>query len=455
VLTALVLLALAWGVLAFGAVYPWSYWPLLAAAAAVGLYGVLVNGRGPRLTPLAVALGAIAAVMLLQLVPVPPAILAAVDPARDRLLREYDLPYALTGTAHPLSIRPAGTRLALACFVAFALFAIGLSRQLSTRRTVHLVHGLLVLGVVVAVAGLVQKAAGVDRIYGFWTPNHRPYQIFGPFVNKNHYAGWMIMTLALALGYVYGGIATAMHEVRPGWRNRVLWFSTPAANQLILAAVAIPVMVIALLMTLSRSGIGALGVALLLGGWAALRRVPGRPARRGVAVAYVVALVIAFSGWTGAGAVVDRFGTAETSFQGRVGAWRDASRIVGDFPLVGTGVNTFGTAMIYYQTSRGGWWDAAHNEFVQIAAEGGLLLGGAVLAALALFVRQVRRRLRDDAPDSMGHWLRVGALTGLVAIGVQSFFDFSLQIPGNALLFALLVAIALRASAAPARADLS
>jgi hypothetical protein len=455
-LTAFVLLALAWGVLAFGSVYPWAYWPLLAITAGIGAYGLAARGRRRerRWTPATAALAAIAAVMLLQLLPLPPGLLAAVNPAADRLLREYDVQYALLESPHPLSIRPASTWLALACFGALSLFALGLARQLSTRRAIHIAHGIIALGVLVAIAGLVQKAAGVDRIYGFWQPYHHPYQIFGPFVNRNHYAGWMIMTLSLALGYVCGRIAGAMRGVRPHWRDRLLWFSSPTANQLILAAVAIPVMALALLLTLSRSGIGALAVALLLGGWTALRRVPGAPERRTFAVAYIVLLVIAFSGWTGAAAVVDRFGSTETSLEGRLGAWGDAMRIAADFPLLGTGVNTFGPAMIYYQTRGGAFWDSAHNEYVQIAAEGGVLLSAAVLAALVVFVRQVRRRLREDEADSMGHWLRVGAVIGLAAIGVQALFDFSLQLPGNAVLFATLVAFALRAPSAPRHAEL-
>lgn len=45
--------------------------------------------------------------------------------------------------------------------------------------------------------------------------------------------------------------------------------------------------------------------------------------------------------------------------------------------------------------------------------------------------------------DGSGYWIRVGAVTGLAAIAVQSMADFSLQMPGNAALFAVLCGIAL------------
>ena len=45
--------------------------------------------------------------------------------------------------------------------------------------------------------------------------------------------------------------------------------------------------------------------------------------------------------------------------------------------------------------------------------------------------------------STTSYWLRIGAVVGLVAIGHQSIVDFSLQIPGNAVLFAALCAVAL------------
>ena len=43
----------------------------------------------------------------------------------------------------------------------------------------------------------------------------------------------------------------------------------------------------------------------------------------------------------------------------------------------------------------------------------------------------------------MAYWLRVGAVTGLVAIALQETVEFSLQMPGNAALCATLCGIAL------------
>ena len=62
---------------------------------------------------------------------------------------------------------------------------------------------------------------------------------------------------------------------------------------------------------------------------------------------------------------------------------------------------------------------------------------------MVFFIRQVYRRGRADRPSTTSWWLRRGAVTGLVAIALQESVEFSLQMPGNAVMFALLCAVAL------------
>jgi hypothetical protein len=70
-----------------------------------------------------------------------------------------------------------------------------------------------------------------------------------------------------------------------------------------------------------------------------------------------------------------------------------------------------------------------------------LLAVPAVLSVMT-FVALVRRRFIEETSAS-AYWLRAGAITGIIAIAVQECVDFSLQIPGNAALFAVLCGIAI------------
>lgn len=66
-----------------------------------------------------------------------------------------------------------------------------------------------------------------------------------------------------------------------------------------------------------------------------------------------------------------------------------------------------------------------------------------MLALIVVTTRAVRRRFREGDRGSQLRWIRIGAVTGLLAIAIQEAGDFSLQMPANAALFCVLIAIAL------------
>src|SRR5204863_9327855 len=124
-------------------------------------------------------------------------------------------------------------------------------------------------------------------------------------------------------------------------------------------------------------------------------------------------------------------------------AWRDAATVASDFRTTGTGLNTYGVATLFYERGNSPMHFAeAHNDYLQLAAEGGLLLIVPATLCISVFVLAVRRRFAEETSTS-GYWLRVGALTGISAIALQEMVDFSLQMPGNAALFAVLCGMAL------------
>src|SRR5262249_20397186 len=149
---------------------------------------------------------------------------------------------------------------------------------------------------------------------------------------------------------------------------------------------------------------------------------------------FLISLAASSVAWAGFGTTVDRFETSDTlGLEGRVGIWRDTLHVIGQFPIVGTGLNTYSTAMaVYGRNDEHGTAFEAHNDYLQLIAEGGLVLSAAVTAFLLIVIRQIRGRLRQCVPGSVEYWTRVGAVIGLVAIGAQEAVDFSLQIPANA-----------------------
>jgi O-antigen ligase len=440
------LCALAWGALAFGAVYPWAYWPLAIVCLLSGLLGVLVR-RQDRIASVSLALTSalmgMAVAIAVQLLPLPRAALATVSPRTIELLGNLNPAFAAgLLSSHPVSVWPRDTWTALALYVSLAVLGVGATHLFSRCGSRRFVEALTCLAAVLALVGIVQQSFSSGAIYGIWTLDAGRHP-FGPFVNRNHFAGWMVMVLPLTLVLLVAGIDHGMRGLKPGWRYKVLWFSSPEASRLMLIAAAAVLMALSLMLTMSRSGITAFALSVLMTAWFAGRTVRSR-SRRIVAAACLGLLLLLVVTWTGADLIATRFRDADWGeFNNRKGAWADAWTVARDFPLVGTGLNTYWAAALFYQRHDMGYFFAqAHNDYMQLAAEGGLLLAVPGLICLVFLIRDVRHAMHEHHETSTA-WLRAGAVTSLVAIGCQETVEFSLQIPGNAALFAVVCAIAL------------
>jgi O-antigen ligase len=445
---AAVALVLAWGAFAFGAVYSWAFWPLAIGSCACGVAGLVLpfagaRGRGVRgLVALAWCLSVVAAAILIQLTPVSLDLLARLSPRAQALVSQLDVSFAAgLGSRHAVTISPAATVTALLLYLAFALLMLGVARVASLTGPRPFAAAVCALGIVMALVGIISKPLYAGKIYGFWEPlmGGRP---FGPFVNPNHFAGWMLMALPVTFGLLCATLARSAAGVKEGWRARVLWLSSRHASETVVLAAAAVVMAVSLVLTMSRSGMIAFAFSVAITGWFSMRRLAGR-SKRALAAVYLAAVVLLAVAPVGADAITARFGSANPAdINMRLPIWRDTTAIIRDFWLTGTGLNTYGIATLFYQTAEPDYHlREAHNDYLQLAAEGGLLLSIPIACAMVVFVMQVRRRFQGSRGSS--YWVRLGAVTGIVAVALQSIVDFSLQMPGNAALFALLGGLAL------------
>jgi O-antigen ligase len=436
---------LAWGVLSFGAVYPWAYWPLLLGGAWLGIAGLLTDHawRDPRLHRLLTALGAVALAAALQTVALPSWLVFDLSPGVDRFFREFRV------GSHPaelrtLSIDPAATRLVLAEIVALSLLLDGTARLMRRWPLDWFVGQVMTLAVTVALFGIVQKAllAPDSRlIYGFWLPRQGG-DIFGPFVNRNHFAGWMVMVVPLVASYGWALTREARSGVRGGWAPRLRWLGGVEGNRALLVITSVLIMLVALVMTGSRSGMaaGLIGMAVLL----AFQWRGGSASARLAVTGLVAAVMLGATLWAGAGTVVTRFGRAASDVGGRLSVWHDTVRIASDFPVFGTGLGGYRRAMLVYQThDREALYAQAHNDYLQLLAEGGLFVTLPAVVVVGLLLSAIVRRLRSGDEDPAVYWIRRGAVAGLVGMAAQSVVEFSLQMPGNAAMFVALTAIAI------------
>lgn len=452
--TALTVAAIAWGALAFGAVYPWGYRVLAGLAFVAGVTSLFASHARPeaerrfehgRRSPsvgFVFGLAAVCLAIAAQLIPMPLRALTLLSPRALTAIRQIDLAFTIAPAAHALSVWPSGTATALFLFVSFSTLLLGTAVLTSVVGSRFLVELLTITGVILALIGIVQQPLYAGKIYGFWV-SLEGGTAFGPFINRNHFAGWMLMALPLALGYLCASMARAMRGLRTDWNSRLHWLSSPDANKLMLTAAAIVMMAVAVVLTFSRSGIIALSLSLAATVWLALRRLQGG-SRKIVVVSYLAGLVAVLVLAAGPDRVIHRFSDSnQIELDARTGAWIDAAATFKRYWLTGTGLNTYQIVNVLYQQHDSEHFaNAAHNDYLQLAAEGGVLMMIAVGSCLIILLRDVRRRFREDGHSST-YWIRAGAVTALLAIALQETVDFSLQIPANAALFAVVCGIAL------------
>ncbi|GMV22943.1 MAG: O-antigen ligase family protein [Vicinamibacterales bacterium] len=451
------LLLLAWSALAFGGQYVWVYVPALVFSVAVSVLGFIAARHAPHgawrsYRPLILALVVIWLAAAVQVVPMPPKVVERLSPARNnanytRLYAEAtftadDLPQEAP-PATTLSIAPSRTWLAMTFLTCLGLLLVASARGFTAVRPTGVARGIMIIGVVAAFACLGQIAAGTDVMYGLM--RHRQvYSSVMPFINANHTAGFLVMTLAVTLGFVASSLSKGWTAQGESWRRRWLWLGEQGGLPVVLGAFAAVLIASTVLATRSRSGLLSLGVVLLLFLLMLVRQRLSLVLRTAVVVVLVGgALLIASVGQIER--TVERFTPEQVdSVGGRTQLWSVAMREVRDFTLTGTGLNTYGIAALHYQPpGMDAIYIEAHNDYLQLAAEGGVLLGIPIVAAVLVLAGLIFKRFRAAEDDLRLYWLRVGATIGLCAIAFQSVFDYTLQMPGAAILFVLLCAMAI------------
>ena len=141
----------------------------------------------------------------LQLAPLPEGIHRWVAPGSYRI-HYPEVPAAasvLSDASHPVSVEPFATEIELWRLAALGAVFLLSSQVFTTRRdTTLLVSTVTLLGVTLSLFAVYQQAKWGNLLYGrFPVPSGSP---FGPFVNHNHFAGFVAMAALVSLGAAFG-----------------------------------------------------------------------------------------------------------------------------------------------------------------------------------------------------------------------------------------------------------
>jgi O-antigen ligase len=200
------------------------------------------------------------------------------------------------------------------------------------------------------------------------------------------------------------------------------------------------VMTLALVVSTSRSGLVAFSVSLAGGAWLA----SGRLTRRawGFSLLAALALVAIVAAYANVQPLLSRVDeTLAVGAGGRPQVWQETVRLTRDFWPTGVGLGSYQAAMlVYQQANRTVFINQAHNQYLHVFAEGGVLLAVPAVMAVVAFIRLFRTRLAQDTSSSV--WLRVGGAAAILAVAVQGIWETGLRMPANGLLFAIAAGVA-------------
>ena len=380
-------------------------------------------------------------------------------PIRAAASRVAPVPYLKAGAWLPLSVAAPMTRVGLLkllmyCALGLLLLLYPLTQQRELRLYRGVVRSVLATGLVISLVGLAEQLFPNGKPLWVFSPyeweHGRPWgaRCFGPFANPDHFADYLAMIWPFALsGMLFPNLLGKV-------RDRI-------AVPILCGTVGLVVLA-ALLATASRGGwlaaaVGS-GVVLALAVRlpeqsqpAIFRRSAG--ARRWIALGgalIVVVCVASLFASTASRSEADarlNAGLRQESIWERTQVARNSLPMIGEFPFFGVGLGAWPEIYTKYAPAPwdGVFMNAVHDEYVQFAAEVGLLgivLGAGFLTLAVLRIASGTSGLMTLAPELLP--TGIACAGALAAIAIHALFDFPLRIPANALLATICLGILLR-----------
>jgi O-antigen ligase len=421
-----IIAVLYFAILAWGSNEPWAM--AVVSIAGIGFFAARLlwdTWRGKvtlaRLWPWIPFLLLIAYVALQLLNPIP-----TLDPGVRRL---------------PFTISSYSTSLYLLLFVAYLCLALLVAGGFQSRFQIRiLILCILGLGVFEALYGLVQYLGDYSFVWDFPVKDSVAR---GTLINRNHYALLLNMSFCCGVGYLYYQSMRLLKGQDLTFRRIV---SAPGFSKLAWTMLWLALIGLALVFSMSRMGIfsllGCLCVMIVAG------NISGRTRRTTVLGFALLCIILGLAAYIGLDAVLARYEVITQSVffeQDRVPIWQDAWKMAQGHLIFGQGLGTFQWLFpAYERVNPDVPAKYAHNDYLQVLVELGIVGLVLVIWAFASSWRIAYRSLRRSS-DPLVRGIGIASIGILAAVALQETTDFSLYVPGIAVMFAILLGLNFRA----------
>lgn len=377
----------------------------------------------------------------LQTFQLPLNLLATLSPAA------ADIYTSIGAEAGSISLDPGRTQIQAAWSWALWLFFIMTLLLLDTRERVHSAAMFIVYcGLFQALYGSFKTLSGIE-LNPFLASEAYQGVATGTFVNRNHLAGYLELTLSVGVGML---VATLSQGSRSGWRDKMRGLMDTILGPKMRLRIFLALMVIALVLTHSRMGNSAFFSSLLICGLTLM--IMQRKLHKGALILFVSLILIdsmIVGQWFGFEEVVQRVQNTTAAGELRDEVVRDTLVLLQDYPLTGSGLGSYASVYPQYQQADvRGFFDHAHNDYLEFAVELGLI-GMGPLATLVLLSLYMALKTMYQRRDQLAKGVAFASSMGIIALLIHSAVDFNLQMAANAQLFTVLLALAWIAGTLP------
>ena len=430
--------------LAFGSVEPWAYSIIEITVISLALTWLIKiwmkrsvknrHANNPSAfsldylkTPLNLPILIFIGFILLQLIPLPESVLKAVSPdtheiyvdsqnAINQLSNEQSSSEKST-SSRSLSLNPYATKNELYKIVAYALlFFLIIHNANSFVKIRRILTSIVIFAFSLSLFAIIQKLTWNGKIFWFRGLRYGGSP-FGPYVNHNHYAGYMEMVIPLAIGLIF--------------------LSKDINKRLMLGFMTI-VMAGTVFMSNSRAGMVSMICSLVF--LSLMLTLSKNPKHRFPFVFLIVISLLLFLAYIGIlsdslNRILTLTEPDRLSQELRPKVWKDSLNIYKDFPIFGSGLGTFENVFPKYKSFANQiTFSHAENEYLQALTECGALGFLIILWGIIIFFKTIFRYAKKDL-------MTLCLFTSAVAIAIHSLFDFNLHIPANAVIFSIIISL--------------
>jgi O-antigen ligase len=389
---------LMFGPLVFGSVEPWSIFILETGATCLALLWLAkqwLDGEIKiKLNPLFLPMGAFGLLILIQII--------------------------FHATAYPHDTLSGAL---LYCAYGILCFLSG-QTLLRTAQARKLALILCIYGAVLASFALIQGVSSNGKLYWIRVPRMGGW-IYGPYVNHNHYAGLIEMLLPIPLVLCLTRLAHSKERIA--------------------AATAAAIMAGTIFLSGSRGGMLALVGELILLAIVLVKQ--RRDLRTALGLGVFLLIVVGLLTWLGGDELVRRVATVQSAHSDlstdmRVQINRDGLRMFWNKPVLGWGLASFPVVYPQFRSFYTNFFvNQAHNDYLQLLVEMGLLGFGMMLWFLIVLYRAAFKKI-GNWPSQVTGAMTLASILGFTGILIHSTVDFNLQIPANAALFYVICTVA-------------